>query len=573
MTATPADNAGADSNSSPSAATRTLQRRILTLVALLNIAGTAAGCALAYHYQKKAFLHGIDRVLTTGAIGAQHVFGDRFQQEVLQGRKFTPQEELAHIRSISNFSERLNLTYIGALVRRDGKYFYTISSSPEYELQDGTYERIWAEYKDPTPALAATFNDGRPRFEDHEDQFGRFRSAYIAFDMPGGGSVDYVYMADIGLDYIYTHLHQTLALTALAGLAISAFSLWFTWILAKHLAGPMAKLAEVICSVTLKDCRLADEQRATLGAISTRSYREIAAVSSAFIRMERRLRDYIAELAHTTAERERIASELSIAHDIQMGLLPRKLPQLAGCDVFAQVIPAKEVGGDLFDVAEMADGRLLLVVADVSGKGVSAGMFMAVAKTLLDVAAGTFTEPEEIVTFLNDRLAAENEACMFVTMFLAIFDPQSGELHYTNGGHNPPYIRRAGGSLESLTGRHGMALGIAPDQPYTSETATLHSGDLLTLYSDGVTEAQDVSESLFSEERLEKCLAPLQSEDAGEAAAAVIDRVRQFQGAAAQFDDITIVTLRYAGEKTETQRDRQQDNADSSGASHETALA
>src|SRR5687768_12475021 len=109
----------ADETSSPRAK-RTLQRRILTLVAALNVASTVVGCAIAYHFQKEAFIHGIDRVLTTGAIGAQHVYGDRFQQEMLQGKKFTPAEELAHIERISDLTDRLNLNYIGALVRRDG---------------------------------------------------------------------------------------------------------------------------------------------------------------------------------------------------------------------------------------------------------------------------------------------------------------------------------------------------------------------------------------------------------------------------------------------------------------------
>jgi sigma-B regulation protein RsbU (phosphoserine phosphatase) len=547
----------ANGSTVPARSNRTLQRRILLFVAGLNLLSTIAACTIAYHFQKLAFVHGVDKILTAGAIGAQHVYGDDYQQEILGGKELPAAEEFAYVERISDLATQLDLNYVGALVRREGKLYYTITSSPQHELQDGTYDRAWTEYFDATPALLATFDDGRTRFEEHEDSYGAFRSAYVPFRLPGSHGVNYVYVADIDLDYIYDHLHLTLAKTAFAGLVLYLLSIWPTRLLACRLARPLAKLAALIRSVTGRDFQFAPEERTGLDAIAANSYEEVAHVSESFSRMEGKLRDYIAELQHTTAERERIASELSIAHDIQVGLLPRKLPELPGCDVFAQVIPAKEVGGDLFDVCEMADGRLLLVVADVSGKGVSAGMFMAVAKTLLDVAAATFTQPEEIVAFLNDRLAAENEACMFVTMFLAIFDPAMGRLHYTNGGHNPPYIRRQNGTLESLTGRHGMALGIAPGQTFTSETATLQSGDLLVLYSDGVTEAQDVNESLFSEERLEDTLRPIASESAGEAAAAVINRVRQFQGAAPQFDDITIVTLRYAAQEKAKSRARQ----------------
>jgi sigma-B regulation protein RsbU (phosphoserine phosphatase) len=260
--------------------------------------------------------------------------------------------------------------------------------------------------------------------------------------------------------------------------------------------------------------------------------------------MESRLQEYLVELEETTAERERIASELSIAHDIQVGLLPKNLPRLPGCDVFARVIPAKEVGGDLFDLVQIDETRLLLVVADVSGKGVPGGMFMAVTKTLLDAAIVTCMTPDEIVRFLNDRLVAGNDAFMFVTMFLAIFDSESGRLEYTNAGHNPPYIRRKDGTLETLSKRHGMALGITPDQDYESSEALLEEGDVLVAFSDGVTEAQDTAQSLYTEERLESCLRSLPLQSAGEIATAVIDGVMQFQGAAPQADDITILALR-----------------------------
>jgi sigma-B regulation protein RsbU (phosphoserine phosphatase) len=261
--------------------------------------------------------------------------------------------------------------------------------------------------------------------------------------------------------------------------------------------------------------------------------------------MQDRLQEYFVELERSAAERQRISSELAIAHDIQMGLLPCELPEVAGCDLFARVIPAKEVGGDLFDVAVMEDGRLLLVIADVSGKGISAGLFMAVAKTLLGVARTHGRTASGIVEFLNDQLSARNDALMFVTMFLGIFDPRTGELAYSNAGHNPPYIRRKGGTVEPLAGRHGTALGIQGGETYACETTTLRDGDLLLLYTDGITEAQDASEALFSERRLEEFLLTTTGESAGEAGAGVIDAVMKFQGAAPQFDDITLVALRY----------------------------
>jgi len=170
---------------------------------------------------------------------------------------------------------------------------------------------------------------------------------------------------------------------------------------------------------------------------------------------------------------------------------------------------------------------------------------MAVAKTLLGVARTHGKTAHGVIEFLNNQLSANNDALMFVTMFLAMFDPRTGELAYSNAGHNPPYIRRRDGRLEPLAGRHGPALGIKGGETYACETTTLRDGDLLLLYTDGITEAQDATESLFSETRLEECLRDMSGESAGEAGTAVIDAVAKFQGAAPQFDDITLLALRY----------------------------
>jgi sigma-B regulation protein RsbU (phosphoserine phosphatase) len=527
---------------------RTLRRQILAFVTALNVVSTIVACAIAYNFQKVAFLHGVDKVLSAGAVSGQHDFGHAFHQRALNEKQAddpSPDEELKNVRRISELADQLQLNYIGALVRKDGRYFYTVTSSPQREIDNGTYDRMWTEYDDATPTLSQTFADGQLRFEQHSDRYGNFRSAYVPYRLPGSSQVDYVFVADMGLDYIYGHLRATLAKTAVAGAGICAVSLCITRVLANKLTGPLTKLAGLIHAIAEHDFRTEPDERQSLAVIAATSHEEVSQVATAFGRMEQRLQDYFVELERSTAERERVSSELSLAHDIQMGLLPCQLPGIPGCDLFARVIPAKEVGGDLFDVAVMDDGRVMLVIADVSGKGISAGLFMAVAKTLLGVARTHGTTAHGIVEFLNDQLSANNDALMFVTMFLALFDPRTGELAYSNAGHNPPYIRRRDGTIEPLAGRHGMALGIKGDESYICQTTTLLDGDLLLLYTDGITEAQDASQALFSESRLETCLRQTAADSAGEAGTAVIDAVAEFQGAAPQFDDITLVALRY----------------------------
>jgi sigma-B regulation protein RsbU (phosphoserine phosphatase) len=359
-----------------------------------------------------------------------------------------------------------------------------------------------------------------------------------------------VYVADVELDYVYAELAETLWKTAFAGVVICTGSIILCWVLANHAASPMMKLAGVIRTVVARDFRMDQGDRTLLNSVAERSVEEVSNVAQAFGRMQDRLCEYIRELQESTAARQRIESELTIAHDIQMGLLPCNLPEVPGCELFARIIPAKEVGGDLFDAAIMPDGRLMIVVADVSGKGVPAGLFMAVAKTLLNVGRHYSTEPDKLMAFVNKELVAHNDQLMFVTTFVGMFDPKTGELQYTNAGHNPPYVRRSSGAIEMLEGRHGMALGIAPTAEFTTETATLAGGDLLLLYSDGVSEAQNEASELFDERRIEECLADAADSTAAATGAELLRRVTAFQGPAPQFDDITMLSLRYTAPAT-----------------------
>jgi sigma-B regulation protein RsbU (phosphoserine phosphatase) len=522
-----------------------LRRHILWLVAGLNVISTIVACTVAYKFQKEAFLHGLDKLLVAGAMSAEDIFGTEYHDRLQREEEITRAEELEYVGRISELTKQLELHYIGALVRREGALFYSITSSPEHEIAAGTYDHIWTPYYDATPALIATFQDGRTRFEEHSDSYGSFRSAYVPFKRIGNDSVYYVYVADVDLGYVYAELGETLWKTALAGILICAGAIVCCWMLANYAAAPMMKLAGVIRTVVSRDFKMESEQQADLSQVAQRSVEEVANVADAFSRMQERLCSYLQDLQASTAARERIESELNIAHEIQMGLLPSNLPGVDGCELYARVIPAKEVGGDLFDAAVMPDGRLMVVIADVSGKGVPAGLFMAVAKTLLNVGRKYCQRPDELVTFLNKELAAHNDALMFVTMYLAMFDPRTGELQYTNAGHNPPYVRRENGAVEMLQGKHGMALGISATAEFTTETVRLDDGDLLMLYTDGVTEAQNVTSELFDERRLEECLADLPQVGASTAGIEVLDRVTAFQGMAPQFDDITLLALRY----------------------------
>lgn len=281
-----------------------------------------------------------------------------------------------------------------------------------------------------------------------------------------------------------------------------------------------------------------------------RSRDEVGVLAHDFCLMRDALKDHVRRLTETTAARERMESELKIAHDIQMSILPKTFPPFPTreeFDLFAVILPAREVGGDFYDFFQIDDNQLCFVMADVSGKGVPAALFMAVTKTLIKSFARVGVTPDAIVSHVNEELAEGNDACMFVTLFCGIMNIKSGEIQYANAGHNPPMVLKKSGAVEWLPRASSLVAGAMPGVPYKSEVFVLSPGDSLFLYTDGVTEAMNPEEELFSEERLEKCLATCAGRPITETLRLVMDDLHGFTRDAPQSDDITMMMIRYEG--------------------------
>ena len=246
-----------------------------------------------------------------------------------------------------------------------------------------------------------------------------------------------------------------------------------------------------------------------------------------------------------TSSRQRIESELNIAHEIQLGLLP--VP-LAGdirlhVDLRAVMRPAKEVGGDLYDYFELPDGRLCWAVGDVSGKGVPAALFMAITRTLIRATAEDETDPAVIVYRVNNRLSANNPNMMFVTLLLGVLDLSTGALSWANAGHPPPAVIGADGAVRLLEGRSGPACGVQEDLPYRRLDAQLGPGETLVGYTDGITEAMNVRNEQYGDARMLELLAANPGE-AADLAKRLVSDVDAYAGEAEQSDDITLVVIR-----------------------------
>ena len=267
------------------------------------------------------------------------------------------------------------------------------------------------------------------------------------------------------------------------------------------------------------------------------------------VTIERTLRNLIA-WREATESREKllaIQKELDVARKMQQSILPTVFPEGPQYQVFGSMEPAREVGGDFFDIMRLEEGRIGLTIADVSGKGVPAALFMMSCRTLLKGASIGAPGPGAVLREVNELLNEDNEAQMFVTVFYAIFDPQSGEFVYANGGHNWPLVVHADGSSSEIPGTGGVALGVIDGVDYHEDTLHLAPGESVVLFTDGVTEAEDDKPELFEIERLRQVFDGVPPRNAEEANKAVFAAVHDFAGDTPQSDDITCITLYRSG--------------------------
>ena len=257
---------------------------------------------------------------------------------------------------------------------------------------------------------------------------------------------------------------------------------------------------------------------------------------------------HVAKWRDALASRDKLVvlqNELGVASQMQQSILPSHFPQGLGYRVFGHMTPARNVGGDFFDVIRLENDCLGLGIADVSDKGVSAALFMMSCRTLLKGAAiGAPGGPGEVLREVNNILSEDNETSMFVTLFYATYDPQSRVLTYANGGHNPPLLVHADGASELLPLTGGVALALVPDLLYQQDSVTLAPDDTVIFYTDGVTEAINAEGDQFEVSRMQEIFAAAPPKDPESVVMDLLDAVNAFAGDMPQFDDITCLALR-----------------------------
>ena len=303
--------------------------------------------------------------------------------------------------------------------------------------------------------------------------------------------------------------------------------------------------------------RFAKEKRILDGALEKVSkLNEYTALASSIDKMEADTVSYIDNITAITADRERLGTELSIASQIQEGSIPSMFPAYPDrkeFDIYASMTPAKEVGGDFYDFFLVDDDHLALVMADVSGKGVPAALFMMVTKILISEITKSGASASEALSVVNKRICEHNKAEMFVTVWLGILEISTGVLRAANAGHEYPALRRAGGSFELFKDKHGFVVGGMEGVRYSDYEIELSAGDTLFLSTDGVPEATSSASELFGPGRMIDALNERPDADPETLLSAVKTAIDRFVGDAPQFDDITMMALTYraGGDVTE----------------------
>ncbi|MEM9618047.1 MAG: SpoIIE family protein phosphatase [Pseudomonadota bacterium] len=531
-----------------------LKFQLLILLFTLNLIAATAYSAVLYSIHRAEIIAGIDKQLQTAANAVNEIVPADYHKIVSESQEVSPEAYNFLLNRLSHFANRSNLVYVYTYMEFDNRIRVVSTSATPEEIRANTQTPFFSVYDSAPARLYESFADGRTRFDEYSDSFGRFRSIYMPVRDDNG--VVYVIGADVDLGELHSRIVDALLKSIAIGVAMFALSMVVGWLLVARIVEPLSRLTAFTRSMARRDFQPDVAELSMVRQIGTSRSDEVGSLAEAMAAMIARLERYLIDVATATAARERVEGELSAAHDIQVGMLPRTFPPFpdrSDIDVFALLEPAKQVGGDLYDFFLIDDDRLFFVIGDVSGKGVPAALFMAMTKTLFKAQALSGASTADIMARVNAGLARDNAGQMFVTAFAGVLDLRDGSIEYSDGGHEPPFIIRACGSVERLEKEGGLALGALEDVSFTAASIQLWPGDKLVLFTDGVTEAENADEEMYTEARIKKALEKTNTtSSARQIAEGLAKSARSFVGAVPQSDDIAILTICYKGKVSPT---------------------
>ena len=475
------------------------------------------------------------------AVAADLIDGDRVEQYYLTGEKDAYYEEIH--RYLLDAKEKMGLKYFYVVVPEDEVMFYIWDAGVAGE--DGVCDLgdTDAYYGGGNELMRRAFavDAEQTILITNNEEYGYLASAYVAI-LNGAGTPVALASVDISMDMIDQQIRQFLGLTLCVVLVVLLLSIFaYYYYVRRILIRPLKTLHHAAIG-------LVENQMENLSdfKVDLHTGDELEDLSDSFRYMVSELNEYIRNLSRVTAEKERIGAELDVARHIQASMLPcifPAFPERHEFDIYASMTPAKEVGGDFYDFFLVDDDHLAIVMADVSGKGVPAALFMMISKTLLKSAAQSGLSPKAVLEKVNNQLCENNDAEMFVTVWLGILEISTGKMKCANAGHEYPAIMRRGGGFQLFKDKHGLVLAGMEGARYREYELELNEGDRLFVYTDGVPEATNADTVLYGTDRMLHALNEAKDRSCCELLASLHRDVDAFVGAADQFDDITMLCI------------------------------
>ena len=537
-------------------------KRLVYLVILFFIVLTLSIITLysvsIYHYQRKILIEDHAEKASGIANAVSALFNS--DKEYLESLKkyivtLQPDEKYNEIQTrITRFKDSVKITYLYIVVVRDGHEIYIIDTICD---NWDTYKIGEAEVMGPKNYELATQMFQKGTFiEGHQmtsERYGDLVTAYAPIRDEHGKLIALV-GADYRMDDIFQKQNQFIMVTIThSSMLLTIFILIAFLLVNRRIVMPIEQLARTM--KTYAEAQDKDDGKNHF--VSIRTGDEIEQLANAYNLMVREINQYVEELRKSLALRERSRGELDAALAIQRGILPHEFPPLDDAPnvfVTAMLTPARGVGGDLYDVFVLQHRYLVLIIGDVSGKGVPAALFMAITETLQRTLAKSDTGPDVLANSLNQMLCRGNETAMFVTWWVGFLDMETGVLRYTSAGHNPPILKKADGTVIKVEEVHGPPLAIAPGHVYSESEIHLSEEDILILYTDGVTEAYNLNTSneqldydrtFFGTDRLIECIRNTTEIQPGNGLETIRVAVKDFTGETEQSDDLTLLALRF----------------------------
>lgn len=513
----------------------------IVLFALVLVITTGALVCIQYYFSQKQQYS--EQAFDFARTAASVIDGDRVLGYVETEEKDEYYYEILDFLNATQYETNLKYYYVFVPYENDLVYVWD-AVNVEGACDLGHHEAYMSE-----KSKADTFEIFRQNPPEKisiqkDKKYGHIASAYSPIFNSSGDPV-----AVVGVDLSIPGFRKTivmymlLVLAAIFTITIIALAVFYSSV-EKNIIKPigiLTKSAEEMIDNLERD-REVD--------IDIHTGDEIENLADAIKKMDGDLHEYIRELSAVTAEKERIGTELNVAKRIQESMLPSifpPFPERREFELYASMIPAKQVGGDFYDFFMVDETHIALVMADVSGKGVPAALFMAISKVLLKTSMQSGRGPSETLERVNNQLLEGNDTGLFVTVWIAVIDITTGKGIAANAGHMHPVLRRKDGEYELIKYRHSPALSTIEDIPFREHEFELRPGDSLFVYTDGVTEATNAEEELFGEDRLVETLNRNSEVRTAEILPVVKTAIDEFVGDAPQFDDITMMIFNYEG--------------------------